>query len=397
MKTTFLKKLTFIVSITIVLCGTSVTFTGCEAIKRFLKILPDILDNTNSILDEAVNNITANAENYATILQGAINDVKNAHVKEQLEDALSLAIKNVSDELKCDIQFTGDYLIKRIRAIKAEYNNQPLPPQYPMICVVYPDAINMNLPANMRNDVTISGYFLKENRNSFKLYLYSSGGLVADRTSDLSLSTDYKLKINLGSNGITLSQNSSKLVLKLDDEIISEIVVLQRQPEPCATKTWTYGNLPNIVVYPVHKDFPGRSGGDKEFSGHGPCVRASVTVFTRNNNRELWARCWVQMWECPDDISKSRSDYTYGDATEEIKLATVEDGFKIKRINITTNDDLAYIDYGTGIETRPGGGPVSQYRILGDTDGDDVGESWLEVSFRSINVTLIEIGDCIQN
>jgi len=75
----------------------------------------------------------------------------------------------------------------------------------------------------------------------------------------------------------------------------------------------------------------------------------------------------------------------------------VEDGFKIKRINITTNDDLAYIDYGTGIETRPGGGPVSQYRILGDTDGDDVGESWLEVSFRSINVTLIEIGDCIQN
>ena len=173
MKTTFLKKLTFVVSITIVLCGTSVTFTGCEAIKRFLKILPDILDNTNSILDEAVNNITANAENYATILQGAINDVKNAHVKEQLEDALSLAIKNVSDELKCDIQFTGDYLIKRIRAIKAEYNNQPLPPQYPMICVVYPDAINMNLPANMRNDVTISGYFLKENRNSFKLYLYS--------------------------------------------------------------------------------------------------------------------------------------------------------------------------------------------------------------------------------
>ncbi len=397
MKTKYLRKLTLIVSTTIILIGSSVTFTGCEAIKRFLGILPDILDNTNSILDEAVNNITANAENYATILQGAINDVKKAHVKEQLEDALSLAIKNVSDELKCDIQFTGDYLVKRIRAIKAEYNQQPLPPQDPMICVIYPDAINMNLPANMRNDVTISGYFLKENRNAFRLFLYSAGGSVADRTSDLSLSTDYKLKINLGSNGITLNKNSSKLVLKLNDDIISEIVVIQKQPEPCATKTWTFGNLPNLIVYPVHKNFPGKSGGDKEFSDHGPCVRCNVSVFSRNNGREIWARAWVQMWECPDDISKSRSDYTYGDATKEIKLATVEEGFKVKRFNITTTDNLAYIDYGHGIDSRPGGGPVSQYRILGDTDGDDVGESWVEVSFRSLSVTLVEIGDCIQN
>ena len=400
MRPDYLKKLKHLALTSILLISISMTFNSCDAIRRFLGItdVVSIFDNTNKILDQAVNDLAGNTANFNTILQGAINDVKDANVKEQLSEALFIATKNASDELKCTIQFTTDFLIKKIRTIKAEYNGQPIPIQEPMICLIYPDGIDMNLPPNQRNNITISGYFLRENYRDFALYHYSSNGSKMDNTVHLSISTDYKLKINLGSNGITLNENSSKLMLELEGVIVSEIVVSQRQPEPCKTKTWSYTNLPNLVVYPVHKKFPGkRKKGDNDFDDNGPCVRGNAGIFTKNNGRELWARSWVQMWECPDNLSKSRSDFTYGDKSKETKLATVEEGFRIKRLNISTTSDFQYIDKDHSTETISGSGPISQYRIHGDTEGSDLGSSRVEISFRSISVTLIELGDCISN
>jgi len=40
---------------------------------------------------------------------------------------------------------------------------------------------------------------------------------------------------------------------------------------------------------------------------------------------------------------------------------------------------------------------VLNYLIQGDTDGDDLGSSRIEITFKSIKVTLEEIGDCIRN
>ncbi|WP_340198564.1 hypothetical protein [Ascidiimonas sp. W6] len=399
MKTAYLNKIKFFTVISILLISMSMTFTSCDALRRFLGITDtiSILDNTNKILDKAVNDLAGNSENFNSIIQEAIDDIKDAHIKEQLNDALFIATNNVSAELKCTIQFTADFLIKKIRIIKAEYNDEPIPLQEPMICVIHPDGVDMNLPPNLRNNITISGYFLKENYRNFELYHYASNGIKTNKTSHLSMSTDYKLKINLGSNGITLNENSSKLVLELEDDIVSEIVVLQVQPEPCETKTWSYTNLSNLVVYPVHKRFPGKRKGDNDFDDNGPCVTGDVSVFTKNNGRELWAYSWVQMWECPDNLSKSRSDYTYGNASKEMKLATVEEGFRIQRINIATTSSFQYIDKDHSTESISGSGPVSQYRIHGDTEGSDLGASRVEISFKSISVSLIELGDCISN
>ena len=385
--------------LTIMLIGIS----DCAVIKKvadeFGDILTDVGNNTNQILDQAMNNLNGNAENYGQIMQEAIDKIDDQNIKAQLQDAMDNAIVTASTEIKCDIQFTGDYLVKRIRAIKAELNGTPLPALDARICTVIPSIIDMNRPANQRNSVMVTGYFLKEDFNKYKLYSYTNTGSRSNQTSSLSASSDFKLIINLGSNGITLNDRNTKLVLLWDNIIVTEIPVVQRQPEPCQIRERTFTGLPKLVIYPDHKKNPwNNKKGDKEFQGHGPCTTGSVSIFTRNNGTELWARATVRMWECPDDLSKIREDYTYGDKQMEIKLANADSGWRIKTIKEATNDQFQNIDRNADrTEEFSGSGPVSKYLIQGDTSGDDLGSSRIEITFKSIKVTLQEIGDCINN
>ncbi len=376
---------------------------SCDVIKKVADEFGDIVTNmgndTNQILDQAINDLNGNAENYGQIMQEAIDQIDNQDIKAQLQDALDNAIVTASTEIKCNIQFTADYLVKRIRAIKAEFNGTAPPAEEPRVCTVIPSAVDMNRPASQRNLVTITGYFLNEDFRKYKLFHYTINGSRSNKTSSLSISTDFKLIVNLGSSGITLTDNSGKLVLMWNDILVSEIPIIQHQPEPCQIRERTLTGLPKMVLYPQHKKDPRiNKKGDKEFSGHGPCTTVSVSIFTRNNGTELWATAFVRMWECPDDLSKSRSDHTYGDRTKKIKLTTVDAGWRIKTIKEPLNDYFQNIDKNADrTESISGSGPVSSYKIQGDTSGDDLGSSRVEITFKSIKLTLEELGDCIQN
>ncbi len=290
-------------------------------------------------------------------------------------------------------------MIKRIKAIKANVNNTTVPIEEPKICTLIPALIEMKLPANQRNSVMITGYFLKEDFSKYRLYLEQRNGQRLDKTNSLTVSSDFKLIINLGSSGITLDNNSNKLVLVWSNNVVTEIPVVQKQLEPCKIWEKTLTGLPQMVIYPEHKPLPWNGNkGDIEFDGHGPCTTGSISIFTRNNNTELWARASIQMWECPDNLGYSQSDYTYGDKTMELKLATVDTGWRIKLIKESMNDSFQNIDrQADRTESFSGSGPVSSYLIQGDMGGDDLGSSRIEVTFKSIKVTLEELGECIRN
>jgi len=85
-------------------------------------------------------------------------------------------------------------------------------------------------------------------------------------------------------------------------------------------------NLDKIVITTTHQKNVCSGKGDKEFNGNGPYSRGSVSIFTRNDGRELWASASVDMWECPDDLSLCRSDYSSGSASKVTKLATMDAG-----------------------------------------------------------------------
>ncbi len=380
----------------IVLTVVLVSFSSCEG----LRILIPGLNQTNQILENTINDLNANAANFETTIRTAINEIDEYEIKAQLQDILNQAIFNTSSEIRCDIQFTQDYLIARIEAIMADIKNQPIPTILPQICTVSPSIIDMNLPISLRNKVEISGYALKENFGKLSLFLIHTrpAGASTDITSKLSLSSNYKLIINLGTDG-TVNMFSDKFVLKCEDEVLSEIPVFQKIVEPCETREVQYANLPKLVLYPVHKKSPWvNSKGDKEFEGHGPCSEGWVRIYLKNSGTELWAKAGLTMWECPDNLDRIKKDYTYGDVTKEIKLLNVEQGWRIISINETTFDSFQNIDTRTGeSELVSGSGPVTSYLIFGDTNTSDLGTSRVEISFKPMRVTLEEIGDCIHN
>lgn len=372
--------------------------TSCGILNDFVDAFTNFGNTTNQILDQAINDLNGNAENYGHIMEEAIDKIENENVKEQLQEALDNAIITASSEVRCDIQFTVDYLIKKIKIIKASYNHETLPVENPQICNNNPSIIDMNLAANQRNKIEITGYFLNEDFRKYHLTLYSTTNSSSNQTTNLSMSSDFKLIVNLGSNGVILDESSSRLELTWDDNIVTSIPIIQRHPEPCQIRERTFTGLPKLVLYPAHKKSPWAKKGDKEFDGHGPCTKGNVTIFTRNNGKELWAKGYVQMWECPDDFSKIKEDYTYGDITKEIKLVDVDNGWRIKNIKESTYDQFQNIDRRDDATEEIGGsGPVSMYLIQGDTDGDDLGSSRVEITFKNIKVTLQEIGDCISD
>jgi len=380
------------------------SFSSCGIFNKEIEEIKEVLigtaNSTTAILDQAVSDLNGNAENYGNIMQEAIDKIDDQNVKNQLSNARDDANKIVATagtEFKCSIQFTADFLKKKIKAIKADLLNRPIPKELPVFCQIIPASIDMNRPANQRNEICLTGYFLKEDFSKYKLYHYASNGNKTDKTISLTVSTDFKLIINLGSSGITINENSAKLSLTYDGEMISEIPIIQRQREPCKIQERAITGISNLVIYPDHKKSPWQSIGDKEFKGHGPCTKGSVSIFTRNSGRELWARAFVQMWECPDKLDRIQKDYTYGSKEVTVKLKSIADGWRIKKIKDNTYANFQNIDKNHNTELVPGSGPISSYIILGDTGGSDLGRSYVEFRFKAISVTLEEFDDCISN
>jgi len=213
--------------------------------RKALGDLANIAANgTNSIvgtLDKVANDLNANASNFNSIIEEAIAEIEDQDIKNDLELLLNNAITLVGTEIRCNIQFTIDYLLKGINSIKANLLEEESPTIRPVVCAVIPESINMKLKPNDRDEIIVTGYFFKEGSSNFKLYHYSIHGTEREVSSKISSITDFKLLINLGRNGVSLNDSSDKLVLKWNDDIISEIPIIQPHLEPCKLRSRSIG------------------------------------------------------------------------------------------------------------------------------------------------------------
>jgi hypothetical protein len=143
---------------------------------------------------------------------------------------------------------------------------------------------------------------------------------------------------------------------------------------------------------------PGSSG-DNDFGGNGPNVNVTVTINIRNSN-EVWARIWMRARE-------TKSDWTTAEGTNEQLIYRAPAGTTIRRIISTTSSGLAYTDTDHAddyvmpvlgeqstaaqdsnwqLPTVPGAlTPLVHFaRVVGDTDGSDIGRTGLQVFFNPI-------------
>lgn len=373
-----------------------------DEVEDFVEELTQSTQDIEAIIDEAATEISANVSNFESILDEAVDKITDDQydqIRDDLRDATANAVSLLGEEFRCNTQYIGDYLKKQLTKIKYLFKNGDEPPAEPGICHVIPNAIEMDRPTNSIDVAVITGYFFDEAFENFELLLDLGNGIV-DVSEHLHLTSNFRLTINLGSNGINLNKYSQKLTLMWDGKVYSEIPIIQPTPEPCNLKERTITGFSNLVLVPIHKADPriDEPKGNKEFSGRGPCVYGWTHLFTRNNRKELWVKSYLSMWECPDDFGFANGDYTYGDVIVEKLLKKADAGYYFKNIKDNTLDELWYIDNSHSIhETIAGGGPVLSYRIVGDTSGSDLGDSRVEITFKPLDVTLEEIGDCIPN
>jgi hypothetical protein len=266
-----------------------------------------------------------------------------------------------------------------LQRIKAKFLNQTLPPYEPQFCDVVPLAIDMNLPAERRPKLEFYGYDFDMAKIQVVLV---DGANQTDVSDKLDQPTHYHMTLNLGSNGVPLSTNSSRIILRWNNRDISSVAVIQKAPVICETSFFQF--QPDPISY-----MPPHTRGDKEFDGNGPNVFSNVNLI--NQGTQLIARIYMKAVE-------TSSDWTTAEGTKDFVIYTADPGKRIEAVVTAGNASYSYTDNNHDMDEFPGTGPVRKYSFMGDGGGDDVGfHTRVEIDFTNIRVQLKETGDCISS
>lgn len=368
-----------------------VLYSGCDAINKLKGTIDDHANQVETILTNAEDALQANAENWESILRNALADLPNdqERVKQDLQLLIQRGIAHVGIELRCNISFMGDMLTQGLRRIKASFLGQTPPPVQAFICDMSPEAVDMNRPPNTRNSAIVTGYNLDV--SNVKMFHVANSGSRSDVTRFLSVTSPFKLVINLGSNGLVLNNNSGKIQIDIGKGEIREIPIIQKLPEICKESDRSF-NVSNIKVIPT------KTRGDREYNDHGPCIRSNAEIFTSHNGTRLNARIWVKAWECPNDMGRINGDKSTAERTITRQLnISLPSGYRIERILSPTRSTLSFIDQDHKINRVADSGLVREWIVIGDTGGDDIGETSVEVNFNPIRVKIKETGGCLSS
>jgi hypothetical protein len=373
----FLPNRLFLSTILIVLL-----FNGCNLIDKIFHKADPIIQQVTASLDFAIGSLNATSSNYQEVLQKLINDLPKevqSTVTNEVSNLLNRTVAAAGAEVRCDVDFFRIRVQQALQRIKAEYLKQPLPPVEPQLCNVIPLAIDMNLTADRRNKLEFYGYDFDV--TAIQVLLVNNNGQI-DVSDKLAQPTHYHMVLNLGSNGVPVSDQSTKLVLRWNNRDISSIPIIQKNPPICQTSFFTF--QPAEISY-----MPPLTRGDREFDGNGPDVYSSVNLINTGNS--VIARVYMKAVE-------TESDWTTGEGSRDFVIYNADPGKVIESIVTPTFASYSYRDDNHDMDNFAGTGPVFKFHFVGDDDGDDVGvHTRVEIEFTNIRVELKETGDCISS
>jgi len=378
----------------IILVIAPILFQNCGTVRQ----LESIVGRTNSILNDGINQLTATSDNWQSIMQSAISQLPiwEFKLKRDLQEILNTAIQLAGQEYRCSAQYTADMLIFNLKTILARRTLVPPPQPNPQICTPDPFYIDLNLPAESRKTLKLSGYFF-DFANDLKVYHVLQSNQRIDVSQCLTGKTNYMLTLDL--TNVPLNNNSKSLAIYNRDIMLSMVSVIQQIPPDCIKMPQTL-TFSKIVLIPEHKVACCCNGvteiGDADFDGNGPCMRGYIRIYLQNYNTEIHYTAFVKAWECPDrNFHKCREDYTYGDIIQSGTLYQCQSGWKVNRMlsSTYTNWEFADSDHETNYVNWQA--PISMLEIVGDIHGDDViGNTKVTITLSNFRVELIQTGNC---
>jgi hypothetical protein len=356
----------------------SVMLQAC--IGKLGPIVDSATDKMVAVLDEAIVDLADESADWQTVVQDAINQLTDeAHtaLRSDLNNMLLRAPAAIGTEFRCDVDFVRRRVRQDLISIKARLLGLEVPQKEPVFCSVVPLAVDASL---VPQNVSLMEFYGYDFDTLPVQVLLRNGSQDIDVSSFLDRPTHYHMTLNMGANGVQLSPDSQRFILKWNGEEISTIAVIQQTTPVCETKHVDF-KPESIGFVPPH------TRGDREFSGNGPDINASVKLSHTGDN----VRVLVTM-----SAVETKSDYTTASGSKEFTFNYApEAGYKISQILSETENQFSYRDDNHEEDTFAGGGPVANYRFVGDTGGDDVGQTAVQISFNQVELELTQNTNCV--
>ncbi len=203
----------------------------------------DIKDTANNgvdILENAVNSITRESKAWKVVLEetrDTLIEEGQTTLSNEVSNILSQAAGDTRLEASCFVDFMRDRVAEDLRRLIANITGKKIA-LIPVFCKANPKFVDMSLPANRRNKISIDGYNLDV--SNVKVELVDINGTRKDVTKSLSNPDRYEVVLNLGSNGVVLNAKSNKLSFELSKNTTRTISVIQptvKKIDPFAWKS----------------------------------------------------------------------------------------------------------------------------------------------------------------
>jgi hypothetical protein len=152
----------------------------------------------------------------------------------------------------------------------------------------------------------------------------------------------------------------------------------------CTTMTLSVPAQTRLFVPPHNR-------GDRDFKGHGPCVRFAVDLGIKDDGTALTGNYEMHAFECAGSFSSPQHDFTASLGRREELLASAGPNGRILGYSTASSLQHTYIDnnHADDIFNFSGNEPVSSLRFIGDTNGDESGtKTGVFVTFRAMDVRL---------
>lgn len=374
-----MKKIVIIILCLLLAC---LTFTaGCDIPNPFA-IFEDPVKQAVNVLDDAIRRLDDSNANWQSILtetREKLTDEAQSTIRTEVDNVLQRGIAASGGEFRCDYDFIRNRVRQDLIRIRAGLTGETIPPVLPALCHVVPNNIDMSLEANRRSLITFFGYDFDTNPRP-KVFLLTADGSSLDITQYLSVTHHYEMTLNLGQNGVPLSTTSTRIILKWNEEILSEIPIIQPSLPECKTDNIRF--RPNHITY-----VPPHTYGDREFDGNGPSVVCVVHLFNRGD----YVQAGVFM-----EAKETESDWTTARGSRYYTIYTPPIGWKVIKV-VPEHEEIEYTDDDHAEDIFfMGGGVVDRFVFIGDTKGSEAGtDTQVTVWFNELQFTIKQYINCV--
>lgn len=354
--------------------------TSC--FKNVSDTIKNSTDKAINVLNDAIASLNNQSSNWQQVLQDAqskLTEDAQSTIRTEVDNLLNRGIAATSNEIRCNADFIGNRIKDHLVALVAQLQGKPAPPLQPYVCSILPaGGIDASLVPDRVNLLEFYGYDF--DITAVKIFLVN-GTTEVDVTEFLDQPSHYHITLNLSNNGVKLSPQSKRFILKWNNQIQSTVAITQPSTPVCKTQVKSFFP-PNISYMPPH------TRGDKDYSGHGP----KVNITTKLINHVSRVDVQITM-----KAEETKSDFTTASGTFTTTIFTPDPGFKVKSIINTATNTFSYTDtnHDDDIFNVGGDGPVLRYKFRGDRGGDDAGVyTNVDIKFNELRFLLEETGNC---